>query len=158
MELVYGELADNLIFMPMAKALALRGLQMAISSSKTWGDLKLALPVDLYRGLVLRYGEDMDIDEEDPRFEDGEPRPDSTLEYFEGLMSEGDFPDWPEHDAIEWMPKDIQEQYGTITVSKLNGEYLELAPKHERAIAAGLTTYGYECKRDDDLIRQAKGC
>jgi hypothetical protein len=156
MELVYGELGDNLIIMPRAKALALHGIQMALSSSKTWGDLKLALPVDLYRGLVLRYREDMELDEEDPQFEDGEPRLDATLDYFEGLLADGDFPDWPEQDALTWMPKEIQEQFGRITASTLNGDYLELAPKDASAIITALTARGYECHRDEELIRHAK--
>jgi hypothetical protein len=157
MELVYGELNDNLVFLPMSKALALYGLQMAMSSSETWGELKLAVPSDLYRGLVLRYCEGMEVDEDDPELEDGEPRPDSSLDFFEGLMTDGDFPDWPEQDALAWMPKDIQKQFGETTGSVLNGDYLELAPKHEAAIVAALSAHGYECKRDDELIRNAKG-
>ncbi len=171
MDLVYGDLAGNLVFMPLSKAHALYGIQLALASCKTWGELKLALPVDLYRGLAVRYCADAELDDEDdgevpPDTWDNdeadpllawEPEPTTSLDYFEGLIADGDFPDWPEHDALRWMPKEVQEQFGTVDASTLNGDYLELAPKDEAAIVAALKKHGYVCMRDDELVRHARG-
>jgi hypothetical protein len=170
MELVYGEVADSLVFLPRSKALVLHGIHLALESSKTWGELKLAVPIDLYRGLVARFREDAELDEDDDEdapdtyagdevdlLADWEPDSTATLDYFKDLIGDGDFPDWPEQDALAWMPKDIQHQFGTVVDSTLNGDYLELAPAHEHAIVAALAAHGYQCARDDDLVRGAKG-
>ncbi len=153
MDLIYSDIHGYLVFLPRSKALQLEGLRLAISEATTWNDLKRSVVWDLYRSLVARYREDADIDEDEPA--DWEPAPDTLFEA--PGMDDGDYPDWPAQDALGWVPQDIQRQFGRVVSSTHNGEYLELASKHEEPIITAFAEHGFRCTRDDGLVRRAHG-
>lgn len=157
--LVYGEVSDCLVYLPESKATILKGLRQALDTCSTWGELKVAVPSDFYHGLVMLCRPETEEGQDDGEMlpEDWEPDPSTGLTCLQSLVEDGDFPDWPEQDALTWMPKEIQTKYGEVASSILNGDYLQLRPDDAPAIVAELEQLGYRCRRDDDLVRQAKG-
>jgi len=71
--------------------------------------------------------------------------------------ADGDWPAWPAQQMLDWVPKAIQQKYGSIGSSHLNGECLTLAPREERQIIAAFRRVGYRCTRDDRLVQRASG-
>jgi hypothetical protein len=51
----------------------------------------------------------------------------------------------------------VQEQYGEVLSSVLNGFFLELPVGRKAEITAMPEQYGYTCTRDEKLTRQAVG-
>ncbi len=43
-EIIYGERADQLIFIPKQRALELASIHEALNTSKTWGEFKSRVP------------------------------------------------------------------------------------------------------------------
>ncbi len=72
-------------------------------------------------------------------------------------IDEHDWPTRPPQQMLDWVPKEIQEKYGSMESTRLNGEYLTLNPRNERKITAAFRRAGYRCIRDDKRIQRASG-
>ena len=66
-----------------------------------------------------------------------------------------DWPEWPAQEMLDWMPKDIQERFGSIGNSMVSGPSLGIDPASESEVVAALEEAGYIRIRDDDLIERA---
>lgn len=148
--LVYGyrqDLAEGLVFMPEDRARELEKIWAAVNEAKTWGEFQARVP-DAYAAILERWQED---EEDAPSA--GKPFEASRIP---GL-DDGDWPGWPAQEMLDWLPEDIQERYGRVEVSVLNGDYLELPPSQAGEIAAALEAQGYRCREDQELVRRACG-
>ena len=59
---------------------------------------------------------------------------------------------------LKWIPdKNIQEQFGRVVATRLNGDYLEFDESKEVEIVAAFKESGYRCERDDVLVCKASG-
>lgn len=152
-EIVYSARTGQLILIPKARALELAGIHHALKIAQTWGEFKSLIPAHIYEEVVEMMRDDFDEGEEIV-----EPAPESPFapEAVPGY-GDGDFPGWPAQEMLDWMPEDIQEQFGEVRTSVLSGDFLEIAPAHEREVVAALEARGYHCVADVALIEKTYG-
>jgi hypothetical protein len=177
--LVYGEAGGSLVFIPRRSALELANLRGALDTSKTWGELKSRISVERYEQIINPHFEnfydemDMDVEltleEAKAEFQSrktnkdlkiGERAPEDSDAFDSGFvygLSDGDWPEWPAQEMVEWVPEEIQEQFGRVVATRLNGDYLEFDGSKEAEIVAAFKELGYLCERDDVLVCKASG-
>ena len=68
---------------------------------------------------------------------------------------DGDWPDWPQQEMLNWVPTVIQKTYGQGIDSTLNGPFLTFRIEDEKEIVKAFTELGYRCQNDDRFVRQA---
>jgi hypothetical protein len=155
--LVYGVINRgsgdlNLVFIPEFEAFRLSSIHRAIETARTWEDFQGSVSPDDWCEVVRCWRED---------WEEGEeyPVPQSTEKFDTQLLPgfcDGDWPDWPEQKMLEqWIPEDVQEQYGRRENSVINGYFLVLDVKRTTEIVAALEEKGF--RRDDAFVRLACG-
>lgn len=178
--LVYGEVEASLVFIPMKEAKRLSAIYAAVESARTWGEFRRMLPDGVYSEIIKT------MIENDRGFDEFyvnwiEEHPDGTraeacreyqkLPFHERLPEErdpfdsadipglcdGDWPDWPHQEMLNWVPTAIQQTYGQRGESRLNGPFLTFRPEDESAIVEAFSELGYQCRRDDRLVRRACG-
>lgn len=56
---------------------------------------------------------------------------------------DGDWPDWPQQEMLNWVPKVIQKTYGQRLDSTFNWPFLTFRTEDENAIVETFTELGY---------------
>ena len=158
-DLVYGPIDGYLVFMPRSVADRLIAVRAAVNTSRTWGEFKQAMPAGSYQHVVelMREQAEEDLSDDDEELPDHwEPDGETGFdaEQIPGF-ADGDWPEWPAQEALEWVPAAIQRRFGVEAASVLSGDYLELAIEQESAIVAAFVEHGYTCTRDDTLLLRA---
>lgn len=139
--LVYGELEESLVFLAQEEAVKLARLHEALQTSTTWSEFKTKVSQDVYEETLEL------LDEEGP-----EPDPES--DFLAGRIpgyEEGDWPSWPAQDMLHWIPKDVQERFGSAEPSAISGDSLLLPPEKEDEIVSAMEAHGYACSSNDTL-------
>jgi len=149
-EVVYADCNGELVFLPKDLALELAQIQTALDNSKTWGEFQANVPAHAYEEIMAGMKDD-----EDP---ETLPQPGDTFDpdAIPGY-DDGDWPIWPLQYMLEWIPKDIQQQFGTVETSATSGPCLILMPEKTDEIVKALEKQGYSCTEDELLVRQACG-
>src|SRR5690348_4424211 len=101
--------------MPRTEAARLVALFGALNSSRTWGEFKQAIPTDAYQEVVELMREQAEEELEDSKeLADGwEPDAEAAFDAEEiPGFADGDWPQWPALQALEWVPLSIQRNYG----------------------------------------------
>jgi len=178
--IVYGDIGQSLVFIPKTRAIKLAAIHAALWGSKTWGELHARMPEGEYERVLDMTGDDRmafaefleqerkdrpALTAEEARIEYRalelelrDPEPDGPFEAGNvGPISDGDYPDWPAQEMLDWVPPLIQREYGRRGFSNLNGDLLELPSARTGEIVAALQAHGYQCERGDDLVRRASG-
>lgn len=154
-EIIYGVWAEQLILIPKERALELASIHGALNASKTWGEFKSRVPAHVYKEVLRMIRSELDEDEERVFLI---PKPDSPFDPDDiPGYADGDWPGWPAQEMLKWMPKDIQQKYGKVEISVLNGDFLEIGPGREAEVIAALEDCGYKCTKDTNLIERACG-
>ncbi len=139
---IVGTMFDaEVVCIPDERYSALMTMHDLSDSGATWGDLRRRAPA-LYTELADRFTRG------------GRPRnsvPFSKRDI--SGMSDGDGP-WPAAEMLEWMPEDVQEQFGSVTSTMLNGDYLHIDVSELDSLVAALERHGFVCRRDDRAIEQ----
>jgi hypothetical protein len=125
----------DLVYACKSEATELDRIYAAIRDSKTWGEFRAAMPRDEYSEIIRR------------RFDDeGEPRPRSRDRFEPEAVPgyfDGDYPRWIQACMDSSLPEDVIRDFGRSSSTRLNGEYLELAPCDRLAINRRLRRHGY---------------
>jgi hypothetical protein len=147
--LVYGKSANQLLFIPERRAQYLAKVKAAIFGAKTWAELERLAPRKAYR--EIRRG-----NRESGQLEPHEMRGDARFDW-ETMTDvyDGDYPGWPAQEMLDWMPADIQRDFGRVTSSAISGFCLLLELEDEEAILQQLKHAGFRCRRDDVLVEGA---
>lgn len=178
-DLIYGERGGALVFMPRHLAVELKSLWDALHSSKTWGELKRRIGVERYAEILTPYFEnfydnlnsDTDLTREQAmeRFESlknqkeieiGDRAPDGSDAFNIGMvhgLDDGDWPEWPAQEMLNWVPHEIQSRFGHVATSVFNGDFLKFEVAREAAIVDAFHSLGYHCEKNQALIDQASG-
>ncbi|EFH84747.1 hypothetical protein [Ktedonobacter racemifer] len=148
-ELVYGDSdAGFLVFMQRDLA----ELYAALAKSKTWGELKVSVAADIYQEAVERA---FWITEEAYESQ-AMPLPEDAFDLYDVSDYVGtDWPPYPIQEMLEWMPADIQQQYGEVQDTMFDGPQLIIDTEHKLEIVSALEKQGYVCIEDDLLARIA---
>ncbi len=148
-QLVYGLAGDkSLVFMPEHAARELAELRTLLPVARTWGEFRAGISDARWRRIV------------EPLEGDGEPVPEPAAPFDAAQIwgyEDGDWPEWPAQQMLEWMPVELQQRFGDIEDSVLNGPCLQLEPTREREIVQALHAASFTCRRDDAMIRKASG-
>jgi len=177
--ILYGQVDKCLVFIPVHKAEQLRGIYAALNAAKTWGELRKKLPDGVYADILNNMIEDRGfesfylywIEEHSEGTRDQAFAIYQALAFSERLPNEndvfdsatipgfcdGDWPDWPQQEMLNWVPTVIQKTYGQRVDSTFNGPFLTFRTEDEKAIVEVFTELGYRCQKDDRLVRQACG-
>ena len=153
-DLVYGPIDGYLVFMPRPVADRLIAVRGAVTTSRTWGEFKQAMPAGSYQHVIALMREDSSDDEELPDHWEPDAEMGFDAEQIPGF-ADGDWPEWPAQEALEWVPTAIQHRFGVESASVLSGDYLKFAIEQEAAIVAAFVEQGYTCSRDDTLLLRA---
>ena len=156
--IIYGITGLGLLFVPESRAKELAEGNKALLTAKTWGEFKSLVSTELYVFYLTKssyYEGPYEPEDGDYRPFDIAPEtpftPNDVLTYEE-------LPANPEIEMTEWMPEEIQEEFGrkmryyAMDMNVPRGEILVLEEKQMDEIAAELEKAGYVCKRDDDLL------
>jgi len=171
-DIVCGTVAENFVLIPRSEALRLVSIHKAINHSKTWGDFKRQLRPEDWQEVLKGFPTLADYRDEESFASDEE-----ALESYHSLrfgermpidsdkfkpdwvpgFSDGDWPQWPAQQALNWVPAKIQRQFGKTNSSALNGSFLKLDPQRAAEIIAAMEEIGYVCERNDALVQSASG-
>ncbi len=89
-EVVYGEIQDGLVFIPVEEARELAGLREALGTSKTWGEFRARVPKERYEEALERLPQNEEREEGE---EVEEPAPEARFAPEEiGGFADGDWP------------------------------------------------------------------
>jgi hypothetical protein len=58
---------------------------------------------------------------------------------------------------LHWVPKSVQERFGSAEPSAIGGDSLLLPPEREGEIVSAMEAHGYACFRGDALLKKASG-
>ena len=148
--LFYREAANcSLVFASSDEAERVHQIHTAIETARTWGEFRDLMPDPDYQELVERFSEDWD-EEADP---DGPMPPDNDAfdsSFLPGYC-DGDYPDWLQTRAHEFVPRNLLEQFGWQEPSVLNGNYWCIDPENEAAIVLALGQIGIRAVKRQDL-------
>ncbi len=181
---VYGNIREDLIFIPTKEACRLARIHFAINTSKTWRDYLYRAGREAYDYAVAqgenerlpfsKFCADWIGDVPTMTTEQAVARFRSALKQYESLppeerwplpneqfdvdlIGEGDYPDWPAQLMLRWVPKEIIWKYGKSESSVLNGDFLRFPVSRQDEIVAAFTAAGFECTSDQFLVRLASG-
>ncbi len=149
-EVVYADCNDELVFLPKELALELAQIRAALDTSKTWGEFQANVPAHVYEEIMAGMKDDEDP-EALPQSEDAFDANDIPG------YEDGDWPLWPLQEMLNWMPKDIQQRFGKVVPSAVNGDCLELMSEKADEIVRALESRGFSCAEDESLVIQACG-
>ena len=147
--LVYGVVERSIVVIELERAEELAATWRAICSASTWGELRGQLPAARWEALVKTLEENGD----------DIPSNDSAFNPYDipGL-ADGDYPEWPAQEMVEWMPREILDQpFSKVELSVQNGEFLTLDPAREVDIVAALRAAGFQCEKNQLLVDAASG-
>jgi hypothetical protein len=119
------------------------------------------LSFDEFLAGALKSSPDLGIDEARRAYgelstDERQPQDDDPFDVGDiGASCDGDWPAWPARGTLQWMPEDIQQQFGAIYGTVHNGDYLLLDPSQEAQIVAAPEGRGYRCTRDDEVVHLA---
>jgi hypothetical protein len=115
----------------------------------TWGDLRRAAPEFFSNEIEERYWNYYDPDE----------IPDDEVPFSSFDVpgaSDGDWP-WLKSDMLDWLPSEIQQEFGEELTTTLNGNCLHIEPDRIVDLIVALEACGYSCGRDDEGLGTATG-
>ena len=137
---------DTLVFIPAERATELAAIHFAIAKATTWHRFVEMIPVHVWSQLL------QDL-------EDNDSTPDLDSKFDAGMLGveDGDWPDWPEQEMMEWLPPEAVASYATVHQSVINGPFLSIDPTLLADVVEALESAGHTCRRDDALIAQACG-
>lgn len=154
-ELAYGNIADNLVFIPKEEALEMARLHEALQTATTWGQFRSRAPEDGYRDALERLTEN---EEKEKGEEMEEPNPEARFDAERiGGFGDGDWPGWPAQQMEYWVPDEVQDRFGSMKPTAISGDFLDLPPENEAEIVAAMERHGYKCLKDEDLVWKASG-
>ena len=183
-KIVYGQLRQSLIFIPLEEACRLARIHIAVRTCETWGEFRSKMPHNDYLHLLTDRGDRQtfaqfcaDWINEVPTISEelatsrlrsalrsyatlpeNERWPLARERYdFTDFLSDGDWPDWPAQMMLKWVPQDIMDQYGKRVSSVLNGFFLEFPAAKRNEIVAAFQAKGFECREDQALVMMASG-
>jgi len=146
--IVAGVLVDaSVVMIPEDEAMVLDQLYDALGA-RTWGEFRQQAPEAWYQSALERtFGE-----------EDEAPDPVTPFdrEQIWGYC-DGDWPAWPQQRMLEWVPKQVQADFGNAEASCINGSFLSIEAMHVDKVIAAMEALGYRCRRDDDLVARVSG-
>jgi hypothetical protein len=146
-KLVYGYLPhhETFAFADDETAVAEAREIVAIGAARTFGEA---------RRVEVRH---VAFNPADPEHADGEADGEPFDISQVGSVIEGDWPPMVASRALELLPEDIQQEFGTIGDTTLNGDLLEIRESVEQEIVAALRERGYRVRRDDELVNTLDG-
>lgn len=118
----------------------------ALRTCKTWGELRRAEPDFVRNEVEARYA--------DP---DSIPGDDIRLDLYDiPGAADGDWP-WPAADMLDWLPKDIQAEFGEERSITLNGNCLLIDAIRIEELTTALQSRGSAMRREDPLVSRIAG-
>lgn len=144
---ILDEFDGGLVVMPLGEARRLATLNDALEDSSTWGEFLKSVKGDAdTKGYLARqYGAEL------PGGDD-----EFDAEEIPGF-AEGDWPTWPKHAMLDWLPTSIQA-LGTIGDTRLNGSFLHLDVDLADEVISALHAEGLGCEEDpQDLVARSCG-
>lgn len=145
-DLIYGGDAERgLVVVPRALAFELMQIVDAVESAKTWGEFRELLTPEQWETVAERRDPDV------PAPADGDAFDASDLYGWD----EGDYPDWPQARALDWVPQGIIDALGRRVETMWDGPYLEIPHEHERQLVSMFEARGAKIERDDGTVMRA---
>jgi hypothetical protein len=171
--LVYGDVAGRLVYMRRDDARDRAALLRAIGHARTWGEFRALAPPRLYEEVMGRFEPTYESMEQfeaefladrqgassadaraayrDLVFDDRLPEDDDPFERddvpgFEGIWG------FPAQEMLDWVPGSIQDEFGHVVDTTLDGLMLEFKPQDEERLCRAFAAEGYVCARDDALV------
>ena len=142
--------ANQVILIPDGLCQDLLQIRKALATSQNWQEFLDALPVEDLE-IIREYFE------EDERFAGKQPAEVPFDQDQIDLVCDGDWPAWPQQRMLNWVPEAIQEQFGEVADTRLNGQYLEIPEEKLQAVIQALEAHGYQCRVDDQAVLTAVG-
>ena len=160
-DVVYGIAPMGLLFMPEARAQELAQGTEALTTAKTWGEFRRAVTKGIYEFYLPHSSHyrgptnPAENDIERYYIPDDTPFTPNDVVLYDLLPAD------PEIGMSEWIPDDIQKEFGrtmkyyAMDMNVPHGNVLELDKDRMDDIVRALEAKGYRCRRDDALIEAA---
>jgi hypothetical protein len=151
-EVVYGYVGSGLVFIFREHAEELSNLWEALNKARTWGEFRRMAGEGRYEEVLDLY-EGYDEEAEDPG-----PHPDEAFDASRiSGHDDGDWPDWPAQQMLDWMPDDIQRRFGCVEASIFNGDFLHIEGGDTEGLLTAMAGHGFSCENDEHLVQSANG-
>jgi hypothetical protein len=167
--LVYGEINNNLIFIPEEEALRSQKIWHAINNANTWQDFIDLTSEEEFDQIVFEILEFLDHGNLFAEYKMGQdlstyveglhlPQPDDlfTTEVLPGF-EEGEFMPRADQEIIGWLPEEMLENIGEIKTSEEGIFYYKIEPKHIELVIQTFDAAGFKCIPNQKLIEAAEG-
>jgi hypothetical protein len=132
----------SLVFAYESDAERVARIHEALNTARTWGEFRAKMPSADYSEVVQRFDED---GERRPRASDPF-KPDSVAGW-----SDGDYPEWLQHEMGRVVPDDLLRKYGTRANTMVNGSFWMIPPDHAELLANELRARGYRVVQRESL-------
>ena len=127
---------EGLVFASAERAKFIDQIHRAFIHSKTWGELRKALPEGEYRNFEEMWEPGDHTDDEEDDFKD---------------FLDGSYPAWLQTEMHEVLPKEILESYAENANTMLDGNYWHIDPYYETELVEKLIQLGFEVEKREDL-------
>jgi len=145
-DLVYGEHAGGLVFIPEPRARQLAAVVDAWWNSSTRGEFRTRIEsYGLADEMLAYFG-----------YLDDYPSDDEPLtdEQKNSYTQDGDWPPWAAAEMLDWVPKEIA-LLGESGISMTSGPALFFELDQIAELVAAFEEHGFACRRDDVLVQAA---
>lgn len=167
--LVYGVVANNLIFIPEEQAKAWARRWYAIQNAKSWGEFIAMTSQEDFDELILEILETLGHEALFPQYQMGEdlslyitdlvlPQADDpfTTDILPGF-DEGEYMPHPAQEIIAWLPDELQENIGELQLDEAAGFIYYIQPENTELVLTSLQAAGFNTRHDEALVRLASG-
>ncbi len=119
----------------------------AANSANTWGEFRTLCPASMLQEIeeILADNEEEHDDEDD--FDSSD---------IPGY-ADGTWPGFPERDQSDWFPEKLKEKYAVLIETLHDGTMLQFSVSHQENIVRELIGMGFQCERNDELVKKACG-
>ncbi len=156
--MVYGGSSLGLLFIPERRAVELKNCYKALGEARTWEEFRRMVSKAIYEFYLpesIHYHSSGESSVEDltPFY-----IPDETPFTPKDIFADDHLPGHPEIEMADWMPEDIQNKFGrrvkynAMDMNVPSGDVLELDESRMEEIVEALESFGFDCRRDDELI------
>ena len=152
---------QHMVFVHEAEARNQIAAIEAITTAKTWGELAGRVDADVYEGILVRAGYELDLadwSQEDLEILDHEPNlpppPDTVFDHTKVELLYEALPNLPA-DQLDWMPDEVRRIGRVESSMTAQSEWLAFEPKDEQRIVELLKAYyGYTVRADEELYER----
>ena len=160
----YGEpkYSDGILLVRAEDFEYLSAIYQALYTARTWSDFWRLLPKDerqCIRQSLVEAADDYEVTLDSPEAAAYGLIDDAPFEDTHILNPDSYWPPVPDRDFVDWIPKEIVDEFGMRSASMVSGDFVTFIVEPERleAFKASFSEFGFQLVYEPQRIRMANG-